>query len=69
MDAKPTPLTFRPYEDAALAPVEADFVGSLLKARTASIRIKDYNSPDADRLKLDDADSKIRSALKKCYKF
>jgi hypothetical protein len=69
VDGKPIPLTFRPYDDVALVAVEADFVRTLLSARTAAIRINDYNSPDPDRLKLDDADNKIRSALQKCYKF
>jgi hypothetical protein len=68
IDGKPTPLAFRPYNDMALAPVEAGFVRDLLNARSASIRIKDYNSPNADRIKLDDAASKVRSALKRCYK-
>jgi hypothetical protein len=68
IDGKPTPLAFRPYNDLALAAVETGFVRDLLNARSASIRIKDYNSPNADRLKLDGADGKVRSALKKCYK-
>jgi hypothetical protein len=68
IDGKPTALALRPYNDLALAAVDADFVRDLAKARSASIRIKDYNSPGADRIKLDNADGKIRSALKKCYK-
>jgi hypothetical protein len=65
---KPVALAFRPYGDVALSPVEIDFVHDLLNAKSASISIKDYNSPNADRFKLDGADSKVRAALKKCYK-
>jgi hypothetical protein len=68
VDGKPTPLAFRPYNDLALAPVETGFVRDLLNAKSASISIKDYNSPNADRIKLDDVGNKVRSALKKCYK-
>jgi hypothetical protein len=68
VDGKPAELGFRPYQDVALAPVEAGFVRDLLSAKTASISIKDYNSPNADRFKLDGADGKVRSALKKCYR-
>lgn len=68
MDGKPTPLAFRPYNDLALAPVEAGFVHDLVKSRSVSVRIKNYNSPNADRINLNDANNKVRSALKKCYK-
>jgi len=43
-------------------------VHDLVNAKSASVSIKDYNSPNADRFKLDGADPKVRSALKKCYK-
>jgi len=59
---------FAPYADLALSPVETGFVHDLVNAKSASISIKDYNSPNADRFKLDGADPKVRSALKKCYK-
>jgi hypothetical protein len=68
MDGKLTPLAFRPYNDLALAPVEAGFVRDLVKSRSVSVRIKNYNSPNADRINLNDANNKVRSALKKCYK-
>src|SRR5262249_3643095 len=67
-DGKPTPFTFRPHNCIALAAVETGFVRDLSNARSASISIKDYNSPNADRIRLDDAGNKVRSALKKCYK-
>jgi hypothetical protein len=67
VDGKTTELMLKPYDDVALAPVGADFVRKLSEARTASVLIKDYNSPSADRLKLDDAATKMRSALKKCF--
>lgn len=68
LDGKATQMAFSAYEDLALAPMESGFVRGLLKARSASVRIKDYNSTNADRIKLDDADRQVRSALKACYK-
>ena len=68
IDGKSTALTLEPYDDVALAPVTSDLVRSLLRARAASVLIKDYRSPDADRLKLDGAGPKIQSALKSCFK-
>jgi len=68
IDGKPAALAFRPYADLALSPVETGFVHDLVNAKSASVSIKDYNSPNADRFKLDGADPKVRSALKKCYK-
>jgi hypothetical protein len=69
-DGKVTqPLMLRPYDDLALTPVDGDFVQNLLHAHAAFVSIKDYNSPYPDRIKLDDAENKLRSALKACYKF
>jgi hypothetical protein len=69
VDGKITQLLLQPYADVALTPVDADFVKNLLHARAASVSIKDYNSPEPDPIKLDDAETKLRSALKACYKF
>jgi hypothetical protein len=68
IDGKPAALAFRPYNDLALSPVETSLVRDLVNAKSASISVKDYNSPNPDRLKLDGADAKVRSALKKCYR-
>lgn len=69
VDGKVTQLMLQPYDDVALTPVDADFVGNLLHARAVSVSIKDYNSPYPDRIKLEDTETKLRSALKACYKF
>lgn len=68
LDGKIVELAFGAHDELAVAPVEAEFVRSLLKARSASVQIKDYNFHGAERIKLDDADRQIRSALRKCYK-
>jgi hypothetical protein len=68
VDGKATELALQPYDDLALTALDANVVDKLLQARSASIGIKNYNSPYPDRIKLDDAAQQIRSALKKCYK-
>jgi hypothetical protein len=68
VDGKTTDLVFHPYQDLALSPVDAGVVRDLLKARNASIRILNYNSPNPERLKLDNAESEISSALAGCFK-
>jgi hypothetical protein len=68
VDGRATSLTFRPYQDLALSPVDASVVHDLLKARAVSIRILNYNSPNPDRLKLENAASEISSALAGCFK-
>jgi hypothetical protein len=68
VDGKTTDLVFHPYQDLALSPVDAGVVRDLLKARNASIRILKYNSPNPERLKLDNAESEISSALAGCFK-
>ena len=68
-DGKASQLTLKPYDDVVLATLDAVFVRNLLTARSASVRIKDYNSPSPDRLKLDDVAGKLKSALKKCHRF
>jgi hypothetical protein len=47
------PFGLQPYDDVALAPVNADLVRNVPRARDASIRIKNYKSPNPDSLKLD----------------
>jgi hypothetical protein len=68
VDGRATSLTFHPYKDIALSPVNAGLVRDLLKARAASVRIINYKSPNPDRLKLADAKSKVLSNLGACFK-
>jgi hypothetical protein len=60
---------FSRFDDVVLTPLDDDFVRSLMQSRAASIQIKDYNSPDPDRINLEDAAKKLRWALNKCFKF
>ena len=69
IDNDVTELKLKPSGDLVLAPVKPAFVGSLLRARSASVSIKDYRSPYPEQISLDGADRKLRSALKKCYRF
>jgi hypothetical protein len=67
LDGRATNFVLRPYNDVALGPVDAAFVCSLMMARDATVSIKDYNSPDPDRIKMDGAAGAIRSALRGCF--
>jgi hypothetical protein len=69
IDSDVTELKLKPLGDLVLAPVKPAFVGNLLRARSASVSIKDYRSPYPEQISLDGADRKLRSALKKCYRF
>lgn len=68
IDGTSTELLLQPYDDVALAPVDAGLVRNLLRAHTASVRFKDYKSGRPDALKLDGAGPTIRSALKACFR-
>jgi hypothetical protein len=67
LDARATNFVLRPYNDVALVPVDAAFVRSLMMARDATVSIKDYRSPDPDRIKMDGAEAAIRLALRGCF--
>jgi hypothetical protein len=69
IDGKATEFSLKPLGELALAPTTPAFVRSLLHARSASVSIKDYVSPAPEKISLDNAESKVRSALKKCCRF
>jgi hypothetical protein len=69
LDGKITQVTLKPFDDVALTPLDTDFVRNLMRARSASIQFKDYNSPNPDYIRLDDTERKLRSALTACFKF
>jgi hypothetical protein len=69
IDGKATEFSLKPLGDLALAPTTPAFVRSLLHGRSASVSIKGYVSPAPEKISLDNAESKDRSALKKCYRF
>jgi hypothetical protein len=66
---KTTQLVLHPINDVAVARLDSGFVSDLLRARAASIQIKDYNSPNPDPIKLENVEKRLRWALSKCYKF
>src|SRR5262245_30393733 len=67
LDGRATNLVLRPHDDLALGPVDAAFVRSLMAARDATVSIKDYRSPDPERINMDGAAGAIRSALRECF--
>ena len=69
IDGKATEFSLKPLGDLALAPTTPAFVRSLLHGRSASVSIKGYVSPAPEKISLDNAERKVRSALKKCYRF
>ena len=56
LDGKITQVTLKLVDDVALTPSDPDFVCNLMKARSASIQFKDYNSPNPDYIRLDDTE-------------
>jgi hypothetical protein len=61
-------FTFRHQEDAVVSTVPADFVRAFMRAKTVSVQVKDYNSPNPDALSMEKAPAAIRSALSGCFK-
>ena len=66
VDGRAYDLVLRPLNDVALAPVEVAFVQSLMWGKQVAVSIKDYNSPNPDRINMDYAVVSIRTALKVC---
>jgi hypothetical protein len=69
IDGNITDLTLKPFNDVALAPLDGDFVRRFLRAKSVSIQVKDHGAPRPDRIKLEHVESRLKSALKKCFKF
>jgi hypothetical protein len=69
IDGKITDLTLKPFNDVPLAPLDGDFIRRFLRAKSVSIQLKDYGAPRPDRIKLEHVESRLKSALKKCFKF
>lgn len=68
IDGKITEPTMTPFDDVALAPLDGDFVHRFVRARSVSIQVKDV-VPRPDRIKLDHVETRVKSALKKCFRF
>ena len=67
-DGAATDLTFGFLNDAAVTAVAPDFARRLMTARSASVLVKEYNSPDPDVVTMGGAAKAIGSALQRCLR-
>jgi hypothetical protein len=67
-DGAATDLTFGFLNDAAVTAVAPEFARRLMAARSASVLVKDYNSPDPDAVTMGGAAKAIGSALQRCLR-
>jgi hypothetical protein len=68
IDGKIIELTMKPFDDVVLAPIDGDFVRSFARAKSVVIQVKDA-VPRPDRINLEHVETRVKSALKKCFKF
>jgi hypothetical protein len=68
VDGAPTDLTFSFFDDLAVTAVTADFVKRFMSARSVSVLVKDYNSPNPEAIVMEGAAAAIQTALKRCLR-
>jgi len=68
VDGVTTDLTFGWWYDIAVTAISADFAGALMAARSLSVLVKDYKSPNPDVVNMDGSAVAIRTALRRCLR-
>lgn len=68
VDGQDTGLTLRNIGDVMAAGISADVARSLMAARTVTVTLKDYNSPNPDVVEMTGAKPALERALRTCLK-
>ena len=66
VDGSAADMKFRGWQDLAVTSVSADFARRLMAARSLSVLVKDYRSPNPEVIKMDGSAFAIRRALGGC---